>query len=564
MNPYRLEIANIREQCAWVHPRRTEATPKAIALTKSGVEKARRTVPLSEIEIPITKRAVVIGAGIAGIQAALDIAQSGYEVHLIEKRPTIGGRMAQLSETFPSLDCSSCILTPKMVEASQHENIHIHTLAEVVALEGSVGSFRVTVRQHPRFVSLADCTGCGDCLPVCPEVGPNEFDEGLGARKAIYLSFPQAVPFCYTIDRETCLNESSGPLICDACRQVCEPKAIDFDQPPEDIAIEAGAVVVATGFDTLPLDHFAEYGYDRHPDIIDGLMFERLLSASGPTQGEIRRPSDGAVPKSIAFIECAGSRDPERGVPYCSRICCMYTAKHALLYEEAVEDAQAYVFYMDIRAGGKGHEEFIEQVRRDHGVIYVRGKVARIHAEDGKLSVWGVDTLIGEQVKIDVDMVVLATAIVPSAGVKELAQRTRLPIDENGFLSEAHPKLRPVESTTAGIYLAGVAQAPRDISDTVAQASGAASKVAALFSRDYLSRDPHIAVVDAARCRGCDFCAIACPFNAIHMDGAVAEVDPALCAGCGACVPVCFPGAIRQEGFRDEQILAQLKTLVRA
>jgi heterodisulfide reductase subunit A len=502
----------------------------------------------------------VIGGGVAGIQAALDIADAGYPVHLIEKGPTLGGRMAQLSETFPTLDCSACILTPKMVEVGHHPLVTVHTLAEVTAVEGSIGNFQVTIRQQPRYVLAPDCTGCGDCVPVCPQVVPNEFDRGLGARKAIYIPFPQAVPFCYTLDREHCLNQGTL-IICDRCAQACEPRAIDLDQAQSEDVVDVGAIVLATGYDPLPLSHFGEYGHDRHPDVIDGLMFERLLSASGPTGGEVRRPSDGSVPKSIAFVQCAGSRDPERGKSYCSQICCMYTAKHALLYHHAVPDGEATIFYIDIRAGGKGYEEFVERAREEAGITYIRGKVAKLVPKDGKLEVWGVDTLLGEQVKVEVDLVVLATAIVPSAGIKDLARVARVATDSDGFLSEAHPKLRPVESQTRGIFLAGTAQGPRDIAETVAHAAGAASKVLALFSRDELVEEPTVASVDAALCRGCEFCVSVCPYDAISMKDGIAQVNETLCRGCGACAPACLPAALGPRGFEDDQILAQIRSL---
>ena len=559
VNPFRLEIANIREQCSWVHPEAEETTTKAAALVRSGVEKARHSQPLEPIRAGLTRAAGVIGGGVAGIQAALDIADGGHPVHLVEKGPTLGGRMAQLSETFPTLDCSSCILTPKMVEAARHPLVTIHTLSEVTRVEGSIGNFQVAIRHQPRYV-LPDCTGCGDCVPACPQVVPSEFERGLGARKAISIPFPQAVPFCYTLDREHCLNQDAL-ILCDRCVQACEPNAIDFDQQPSEEVVAAGAIVLATGYDPLPLSHFAEYGHDRHPDVIDGLMFERLLSASGPTGGEVRRPSDGKVPKSIAFVQCAGSRDPERGKSYCSRICCMYTAKHALVYHHAVPDGEAYVFYIDIRAGGKGYEEFVERAREEAGITYIRGKVAKLVPKDGKLAVWGVDTLLGEQVEVEVDMVVLATAIVPSTGIEELARVARVAIDADGFLSEAHPKLRPVESQTRGIFLAGTAQGPRDISDSVAHAAGAASKVLSLFSREELVEEPTIAAVNEALCRGCEFCVSVCPYGAIEMRDGIARVSETLCRGCGACVPACFAAALGPRGFEDEQILAQIRSL---
>ncbi len=424
-------------------------------------------------------RALVIGAGISGMQAALDIADAGYEVILVEKDPSIGGHMAQLSETFPTLDCSQCILTPRTVEVGQHPNIQLLTLSEVVGVSGTLGGFRVRILRHPRYVDEETCTACGDCAKVCPVVVPNEFDRGLAARRAIYIPHPQAVPAVYCLDADACLG--LFPLACGKCAQACGVQAIDYDQSPQVVEVEVGAIVVATGYRLYQDEAVMAYDYMSHPNVMDGLEFERLLSASGPTGGEIIRPSDRTVPKEVVFIQCAGSRNPEHGVPYCSKICCMYTAKHAILYKHRVPDGQVYVFYIDIRAGGKGYEEFVTRAMEEEDTVYIRGRVSKVFPTDGKVMVWGVDTLTGRKVEIAADLVVLAAAIVPSSTSRALADMLGIEVDEFGFYVSADSEIMPVESGVPGVFLAGVGLGPQDIPETVAQASGAAAKVLGLF-----------------------------------------------------------------------------------
>lgn len=578
LNPYLCEIANLREHCSWVHPKCEETTQKAIEIVHGLVEKVRRNTPLTPIHVPITKKALVIGGGIAGIQASLDIANSGHKVILIEKEPSIGGHMSQLSETFPTLDCSQCILTPRMVEVAQHPNITLYTYAELESLSGFIGNFEAKIRLKAKSIDESVCTGCGLCTTKCPQKKiPSEFNEGLGKRTAIYVPFPQAVPNKPVIDKEHCMHYRTGK--CGVCEKVCPTHAIRFGQEDRIITEQVGAVVVTSGFNVLGTDFFPEYGYGCYADVITGLQFERLASASGPTLGEIRRPSDGTVPKKIVFIACCGSRDPAKGIPYCSKICCMYTAKHAMLYQHKVHDGESYVFYMDIRAGGKNYEEFVRRAIDEDHVNYVRGRVARVYEKDGKLIVKGVDTLLGATpVEIEADMVVLATAGVSNKGAEELAQKLHISYDPYKFFAEAHPKLRPVETNTAGIFLAGACQAPKDIPETVATASGAAAKVAALFSQPDLVREPLIAVVNRcappvfSTCVGCFMCQTACPYQAIEREEikdrkgnvikVVAKVNPGLCQGCGTCVAFCRSKSIDLQGFSNQQMFAEVEALL--
>ena len=560
LNPYKIEIANIREQCSWVHQDNKErATEKAVKIIKATVEKVKLNKPLAPLSVPITKRALVIGGGIAGIQASLDIADSGYEVILVEKNQSIGGHMLQLSETFPTLDCPQCIATPKMVQVGQHPRIKLLAYSEVEEVSGYVGNFKVKIRRKASFVNWDKCTGCGLCMEKCPVRVPSEFNELLAKRKAIYTLFPQAVPNKPVIDSSNCLYFTKGK--CRVCEKNCSLKAIDFKQRDSLVEEKVGAIIVATGFDLMNKAEIGECGYGKYKDVIDSLQVERLLAPAGPTEGIPYRPSDGKIPKEVVFIQCVGSRDPEHYYPYCSKICCMYTVKQAMLYKHAVPDGQAYVFYMDIRCNGKGYEEFLQRGIEEDRILYLRGRVSKIFKDGDKIKVWGADTLTGRKIEISADLVVLAMAMVPSKGAKKLADKLRLATDDYGFLTEAHPKLRPVESLTAGYFLAGAAQAPKDIPETVAQASGAASKVDSLFSKDELYHEPIIANVDEEVCAGCGICEVLCPYSAIEIDKQekVAKINPALCEGCGTCCAACPSGALELKGFRREQILSMIK-----
>jgi len=578
LNPFLCEMANLREHCSWVHEKGDTTTNKAIDIVRMLVEKVKLNEPLTPVKVPVTKTALVIGGGVAGIQAALDIANTGHKVVMIERDPSIGGHMSQLSETFPTLDCSQCILTPRMVEVAQHPNITLYTYAELESLDGFVGNFKVKIRKKSKSLDEKACTGCGLCTTKCPNKKiPSEFELGLGFRTAIYVPFPQAVPNKPVIDRVNCTYYTKGK--CRVCEKVCPTKAIRFDQEDEILELEVGAIVLATGFNVLKTDFFPEYGYGKYKDVITGLQFERLASASGPTLGAIRRPSDGAVPKKVVFIACAGSRDPAKGIEYCSKICCMYTAKHAMLYKHKVHEGTPYVFYMDIRAGGKMYEEFVRRAIDQDGAQYIRGRVSKIYEKNGKLFVYGADTLLNaEPVVIEADMVVLASAGVANEGAETLAQKLHVSYDAYKFFAEAHPKLKPVETNTAGIFLAGACQAPKDIPESVAAASGAASKVAGLFANDELTRDPMIAVVNRSApphyssCVGCFLCQTVCPYNAIEQeeiktrDGklikTIAYINPGLCQGCGTCVALCRSKSIDILGYSHNQVFTEVMALL--
>jgi heterodisulfide reductase subunit A len=430
-------------------------------------------------------RALVIGAGIGGMQAALDIADAGYEVLLVEQRPSIGGRMAQLSETFPTLDCAQCILTPRTVEVGHHEHIHLHTYSEVEGIEGRAGDFCVRIRHRAAYVDWEACTGCGTCQEKCPThvdtTAGDEFERGIGRRKAIYTLSPQAVPNKPVIDRDNCLHFQKNR--CGVCERVCPVSAIRYDQEDTVVEERVGTIILAPGYQVYGLEHMPEYGAGKVPDVIDSLAFERLLSSSGPTSGQVLRPSDGRVPREVVFIQCAGSRDPEQHLPYCSKICCMVTAKQAILYRHRVHEGQAYVFYIDIRAAGKGYDEFTHRAMEEEHVLYLRGKVSRIFREGDKVVVWGSDTLSGRQVQIDADLAVVAPALRPHPEAPRLAEMLGLPTDEFGWLIPLDTNTHPTETVRDGVFVAGTGTGPKDIPETVAHASGAAAQVLKLFSQ---------------------------------------------------------------------------------
>ncbi|MCI5970715.1 MAG: CoB--CoM heterodisulfide reductase iron-sulfur subunit A family protein, partial [Oscillospiraceae bacterium] len=517
LNPYMVEIANIREQCSWVHKEMPVGTEKAIILAKAAVAKVNLNAPLTPGESPVTKRALVIGGGIAGIQTALDIADAGFEVDIVETKPTIGGKMAQLDKTFPTLDCAACILTPKMVDVAQNEKIRIFSYSEVTDIKGFVGNFEVTVKRKARYVKEDVCTGCGACTEKCPQKKvPNEFNLGMDNRSAIYIPFAQAVPKVATIDPNYCMMLKTGK--CGVCSKVCTAGAIDYKAKDEFFTERYGAIVAATGFNPISMDKFDEFAYSQSKDVITSLELERLMNAAGPTGGTLLRPSDKTHPHTIVFVQCVGSRCEacaQKGKEYCSKICCMYTAKHAMLIRDKYPDTDVYVFYIDVRTPGKNFDEFYRRAVEEYGVHYIKGMVGKVSPENGKLKVQASDLLDGKQLHIDADLVVLAAAIEPDKSARPLATMLTASMDTNDFFTEAHPKLRPVESPTAGVFLSGTCQGPKDIPETVSQAGAAASKVIGLLCKDKLTGNPCVAHSDEMMCNGCSTCEKVCPYGAI-------------------------------------------------
>ena len=575
LNPYVLAVANVREQCSWIHKDKSVATEKASILGRAAIAKVQLNAPLQAGESPVVKRALVIGGGIAGIQTALDIAEAGFDVDIVEKTPTIGGKMAQIDKTFPTLDCASCIVTPKMVDCSQNEKIHIYSYSEVEDVKGFVGNFTVKIKKKARYVDENKCTGCGDCTTKCPMKNvPNEFNLGLDNRRAIYIPFAQAVPKVATIDPNYCNMLKNGK--CGVCAKVCSAGAIDYKQQDQFIEEKYGAIVVATGYNPIKLDKFEEFGYALSKDVVTSLELERLMNAAGPTGGTLLRPSDGKHPHTIVFVQCVGSRDTSGcGKPYCSKICCMYTAKHAMLIREKYPDTDVYVFYIDVRTPGKNFDEFYRRAVEQYGVHYIKGMVGKVAPRaDGKLMVQASDLLANEQLHIEADLVVLAAAIEPDKSARHLATMLTASMDTNDFFTEAHPKLRPVESPTAGIFLSGVCQGPKDIPETVSQASAAAAKVIGLLVKDKLTTNPCVAHSNELMCNGCSTCERVCPYGAITyiekefrmpdrttQVRRVASVNPAVCQGCGACTVACPSGAMDLNGFSNSQIMAEVDAI---
>ena len=557
LNKFLFEFANLREQDSWVHMTQpAEATAKAKDLTRMAVAKARLLEPLEASKVAVDKKCLVIGGGVAGIQSALDLADMGFKTYVVERNPTIGGRMGQLDKTFPTLDCSMCILAPKMVDTSKHENIELITYAEVKEVDGYIGNFTVKVEKKPRYVKEEDCTGCGQCQEVCPIEIPNYYDEGVGMVRAAYIPFPQAVPLCATIDKNYCID-------CGLCETVCGPEAIDRNMEPEEIELHVGTIIAATGYDPYDPTEKYEYGYGRYTNVITAMEIERMINASGPTGGHVQKPSDGKEPKRVAFIHCVGSRDEQIGKSYCSRVCCMYSMKNAQLCIDHEPDTEVTCYYMDIRSFGKGFEEFYKTSQEKYGIEFIRGRPAEIiENDDLTLTVRAEDTLLGKVTEYTYDLVVLSVGLEPPKGSNELRQTLGLSRTSDGFYMEAHPKLRPVDTLTDGVYIAGVAQGPKDIPDAVAQGSAAASRASIPMAKGEVEIEPITADTDTTVCGACEVCVELCPFGAVSIEGEGADkhaaINVALCKGCGTCVGACPSGAMNQNHFKTEQIMAQI------
>jgi len=556
LNRYLFQMANIREHCSWITEDRGQATEKAKALVSAAVRRVFYQEPLETREVPVNPNTLVVGGGIAGIQAALEIANSKHKVYLVEREPSIGGHMAQLDKTFPTLDCSACILTPKMTQVGSHPYIELMTYSEVVDVSGYVGNFKVKVRRKARYVDEDKCTGCGLCQTKCPYKVDSEFEAGLGKRKVIYTPFPQAVPNVPVIDKEHCVYFKTGK--CQACQKFCEANAIDFEQVDKFVEIEVGNIILATGYDVFAPAPIYQYGYGQFDNVITALELERMVNASGPTDGKVLL-RNGSEPKAIGIIHCVGSRDKNYH-EYCSQVCCMYSMKLSHLVREHLPGVQVYEFYVDLRAVGKAFEEFYNRVL-DEGTTFIRGRPSDVVKQNGKLIINSEDTLADCQRQLPVDMVVLSTAIEPRADAEEVARLFSVSRSPDGFFLEKHPKLDPVATMSDGIFVIGCCQGPKDIPSSVVQASAAAARVLAMISAGTIEIEAITATIDEELCSGCRVCANLCPYKAISFDEEkkVSQVNEALCKGCGVCVAACPSGAITGKHFTGEQIMAEIE-----
>jgi len=555
LNKYLFEMANIRDQCSWVHLyEKEEGTEKAKDLVKMAVAKAALLKPAKELEVPIIRKALVVGGGVAGIQAALDLGDAGFKTYIVEKEPSIGGRMAQIDKTFPTVDCSICILGPKMSDAGRHPNIELLTYSEITDVHGYIGNFAVTVKKRPRYVLEDLCNGCSECFSVCPVEAPNAFDDNVAPRHAIYMPFPQAVPSLATIDIDHCIK-------CYRCAEICGRDAIDFTQEEEEVILEVGTIIIATGVDAYDPTPLKRYGYAECPNVITSLEFERLINAGGPSKGHLLRPSDKEIPKSVAFIQCVGSRSEVSGHRYCSNICCMNTLKDSLLIKEHWPDTKIYVFYIDIRAFGKGFEDLYKNVT-GRGVTFIRSLPSQIF-EDKKthnLRLVGENTLLSEPYKLETEMVILSVGIQPRKDSGVIQRLFNLSKTSDGFFMESNPILKPVDAPTGGVFFAGCAEGPKDIKTSVMEAGAAASHAAILMGKGKVTVEAITPEIIEDMCIGCGLCEKVCPFNAIFVNEETkkAEVIEAACSGCGTCGAECPQGAIISRHFTDDQIYAQI------
>ncbi len=558
LNPGYFEQANIRELVSWSTEDPEEATEKAIRYTRAAVNKVVSAEPIEVEEMPVVGEALVIGGGVAGLSAALDLAEKGIRVHLVEKKPTVGGLMALFDRVFPTGDCSLCILTPMMAEAEASPMITIHTTSEVVEVSGSVGNFKVKIRKNPRYVDPEKCVACNTCSEACPVEVPNEWDAFLGKRKAVYIPFPQSVPRAYVVDRASCLFFKDGS--CRKCEEVCPTKAINLEEKPREEELNVGAIIVATGVREYDASNLKNYGYGKLQDVVTQFGFERLINVTGPTGGELRRPSDGRVPKRIVFIQCAGSRDVNNN-PYCSNVCCMVTLKQAEIVKSEVPGSEVYVCYIDVRTPKKSFEEMYSRVREE-GVKFIRGKPGEVRRDGDELVVEVFDSTLGEKLELRADMVVLAAGLSPSEGTLAVRDVLNVGTDPYGFLQELHPKLKPVQTSRPGIFICGGAQGPKDIPDSVTQAKAAASEVATLLMRGKVELTGERAYVMEELCVGCGACVDECPFSAIEIVGGKAKVAPAACTRCGICQAACPTGAITRKVYSHEEIMNQIDGLL--
>jgi heterodisulfide reductase subunit A len=542
---HQIEFVNLREHCAWVHRDDKEmATCKAKRMLRASIEKARFLQAVGEQEIKVTEKALVIGGGVAGIQAALDLAEQGFKVYLLDRSPTIGGHMALLVKTYPTDDCAICILGPKMADAGAHLNIELWTYCEVKKVEKFPSGFKVTVLKKPRYVDFRTCTGCGTCAEKCPIKVRNEWNGGLGFRKAIYIPFPQSLPRKYTVDPENCLFLTKG--ICKACEKVCPAKAVDFNQKPEEVTLEVGSIIVATGFEEFNPSSLSHLGFGTYPDVITQFQLARILDPSGPTEGKLKRLSDGCPPKRIVMIQCVGSRDPYINA-YCSRYCCMAAMKNSILIKiEQDPEADITIIYKDVRAAGKGFEEYYVTAKERFGLKFVEGNVTLVTQDKktGKLSI-EYQLPNGNKRTIEADLVVLSCAMVPSKGIKELARILGLEVGPEGFFRELDRKVSSVETKVPGIFLCGCAEGPKDIPESVAQASAAAAKAAIAMSK-FIKKPLNVPLINKDYCGKCEICLKVCPYHAISINPEtnVIQVDVKVCQSCGLCETSCPNHAI--------------------
>jgi len=569
LNPFMLQMVNIREHDSWVHLDGKAATEKAKDLVRAAVRRVVLHKSLQKRRVPINPNVLIVGGGIAGIHAALTLADAGKHVYMVEREPTIGGHMAKFDKTFPTLDCAACILTPKMTSVGSNPNITLWTYSEVTGVSGYVGNYRIQIKRKPRYIIEELCLGCQECVTACVYKDgktPDEFNLGLSKRKPVYLPFPQAVPQKVVIDPEVCIEFKSHK-----CKKTCveacgDRKAIDFNQKEQIEEIDVGTIILATGFKSFDPLRNPYYGYGRFPNVYTSLEVERLINAAGPTGGEIVL-RDGKKPTSVGIIHCVGSRDANTN-RWCSKVCCMYSLKLAHLMKERT-GAEVFNFYIDMRTPGKGYEEFYDRLL-DEGVHFVRGRVAEVTdwpahpSEKGKLVIRAEDTLAAFVRRIPVDMVVLAVGLEPQPDAQAVRRMFNISCSSEGWFLERHPKLAPVSTFTEGVYIAGACQGPRDIPDSVAQAGAAAAEAMALIDSQFVELEPYTAFITEEECSGCKSCIPMCPYQAISFvpEKKKAAINEVLCKGCGTCVAACPSSSIQQNFFEDEEIFEEVEGLL--